>query len=100
MPRHFADILIEIADRDAAIDRYLALFGLFLADDHAEQRRLAGSVGADKADPLTLQKRGRSLDEQEMIAILLADVFETNHGHRGCCGSLAPLCHGRAPAPA
>src|SRR5208337_1075194 len=37
MPRHFADILIEIADRDAAIDRHLALVGRFLAGDHTEQ---------------------------------------------------------------
>ena len=84
MPRHFADILIEIADRDAAIDRHLALVGLILAGDHTEQRRLAGPIGPDKADLLTFQERGRSLDEQEMIAMLLADVFETNHDHRGC----------------
>ena len=114
MPRHFADILIEIADSDAAIDRHLALVGRFLAGDHTEQRRLAGPIGPNKANPLALQERGRSFDEQEMIAILLADVFETNHDHRGVCGnSLAalsrfallernvpPLCHGRGVAPA
>ena len=97
MPRHFADILIEIANRDAAIDRHLALVGLLLAGHHAEQRRLAGAVGPDKAGLLTLQERGRSLDEQQAIAMLLADVFETNHDHRGACEeSLAALSRPRA----
>jgi hypothetical protein len=51
---HLADVLAEIADGDAAIDRDLALVGLLLAGDHAEQRRLAGAVGADEADLLAL----------------------------------------------
>ncbi len=49
---HLADILAEIADGDAALDRDLAFVGLFLAGDHAEQRGLAGAVGADEADLL------------------------------------------------
>ena len=92
----------------------LALVGLLLAGDHAEQRGLAGAVGADEADLLALQERGRGLDEEDLVAVLLADVVETNHDHRGVCGnSLAalsrfallernvpPLCHGRGVAPA
>ena len=51
---HVADILAEIADGDAAIDRDLAFVGLLLAGDHAEQRRLAGAVRPDQADLLAL----------------------------------------------
>ena len=55
--RHLADVLAEIADRHAAIDRDLALVGLLLAGDHAEQRRLAGAVGPDEPDLLALLER-------------------------------------------
>ena len=57
--RHLADILAEIADGDAAIDRHLALVGLLLARDHPEQRGLAGAVGADEADLLALARAPR-----------------------------------------
>ena len=77
---HVADILAEIADGDAAIDRHLALVGLLLAGDHAEQRRLARAVGADQPDLLALVEGGRGLDEDDLLAVLLADVFETDHG--------------------
>jgi hypothetical protein len=58
--RHLADILAEIADGDAAIDRDLALVGRLLAGDHAEQRGLAGAVGTDQADLLALLERGEA----------------------------------------
>ncbi len=45
---HLADVLAEIADRHAGVGRDLPLVGLLLAGDHPEQRRLAGSVGADE----------------------------------------------------
>ena len=47
---HVADVLAEVADGDAAIDGDLALVGLLLAGDQAEQRGLAGAVGSDEAD--------------------------------------------------
>lgn len=80
MARHVADILAEIADGDAAIDLHLALVGLLLAGDHAKQSRLAGAVRPDKTDLLTLLQGGRSLDEDDLAAVLLADVFKTDHG--------------------
>ena len=52
--RHLADVLAEIADGDAPIDRDLAFVRRLLARDHPEQRRLAGAVGADEADLLAL----------------------------------------------
>ena len=77
--RHVADILAEIADGHAAIDGDLALVGLLLAGDHAEQRRLAGAVGADEADLFAALDRRRGLDEDDLLAVLLADIFETDH---------------------
>ena len=50
--RHVADILAEIADGHATIDRDLAFVRQFLAGDHAKQCRLARAVRADKADLL------------------------------------------------
>ena len=76
---HLADVLAEIADGDAAIDGHLALVGLLLARDHPEQRRLAGAVGPDEADLLALFERRGGLDEEDLVAVLLADVVETNH---------------------
>ena len=74
---------------DAAIDGHLALVGLLLAGDHPEQRRLAGAVGADEADLLALQERRGGLDEEDLVAVLLADVVETNHA-RGPWEDVAP----------
>ncbi len=68
--RHLADVLAEVADGDAAIDRDLALVGLFLAGDHPEQRGLAGAVGADEADLLALLERRGGLDEENLVADL------------------------------
>lgn len=41
MSSHFADILIEIADRHALLDRNLPLVGQFLAGGHPKVRRLS-----------------------------------------------------------
>src|SRR5262249_32160095 len=85
-PRHLADVLVEVADGDTAIDRHLALVGVVLAGDHPEQRRFAGAVGTDEADLLPLLQRRGGLDEENLVAILLADVVETNHVRRGTPG--------------
>ena len=78
--RHFADVLAEIADRDAAIGRDLAFVRLLLARDRAEQRRLAGAVRPDEADLLAPVQHGGGFDEHDLVAVLLADVVETDHG--------------------
>ena len=87
---HFAHILAEIADGDAPIDADLALVGLFLAGDHPEQGRLASAIGAHKANLLAPQERRRGLDEENLVAVLLADVFKSNHG-RGVPGNLKAM---------
>ena len=91
--RHLAHVLAEVADGHAAIDGHLALVGLLLARDHPEQRRLAGAVGADEADLLALVERRGGLDEEDLVAVLLADVVETDHvcvGPGTSCGALMP----------
>ena len=102
--RHLADVLAEVADGDAAVDRDLALVGLLLAGDHAEQRGLAGAVGADQADLLAAVERGRGFDEQEMVAVLLADVVEADHGtcgdrNAGRCYAMRRAAGKRFPRP-
>ena len=82
LARHLADVLAEVADRHAGIDRHLAVVGLLLAGDHAEQRRLAGAVGPDQPRLLAFLEAHRGVDEQDLMAVLLADVVETDHG--GC----------------
>ena len=77
---HLADILTEIANGDPAIDGDLPFVRHLLAGDHPEQRCLARAVGADKANLFTLQKHRRGFDEKDLMALLLADAVETNHG--------------------
>ena len=95
--RHLAHVLAEVADGHAAIDGDLAFVGLLLARDHPEQRRLAGAVGTDEADLLALVERRRGLDEEDLVAVLLADVVETNHVRTGPGKVAAPLCHVARP---
>ncbi len=90
--RHLAHVLAEITDGDAAIDGDLALVGLLLAHDHAEERRLAGAVGTDEADLLALVERRGGLDEKDLVAVLLADIVEANHtGRRSWSNFRHPL---------
>ena len=89
---HLADVLAEIADGQAAIDRDLALVGRLGALDHPEQGGLAGAVGPDQADLLAAQQRRGGLDVEDLVAVLLGDVVETDHGLTGrgkCCGAFS-----------
>ena len=54
--------------------------GRFGARNHAENGRLAGTVRADETDLLPLLNRHGRIDEQELVAVLLADGVEANHG--------------------
>ena len=58
----------------------LPFVGLLLAGDHPEQRGLAGTVRADQAGLLALLKRRGGFDEEDLVALLLADVVEADHG--------------------
>ena len=82
--------------------------GLLLADDHAEQRRLAGAVGADDADDAAArQVEGQVLDQQ-LVAEGLAHVLgldddvaqaRPRRDRRSRCVSLALLAAPRRAAP-
>jgi hypothetical protein len=75
-----AGVLAEVADGEPAGPLDVAGVRRFLADDEPEQRGLAGAVGADQADLLTRVELERGVDEQELRAVLLADVGERDHG--------------------
>ena len=60
----------------------LPVVGRLLAHDHAEDRRLAGAVRPDQADLLAAEDRGGRVDEQDLRAVLLADLIEPDHRPR------------------
>src|SRR5262249_46169815 len=76
---HLADVLREVADGRAAIDRDLPRVRVLLAHDHAEDGRLARAVRADEAVLLTLEDRARGVEEEDLLAVLLRDRVEPNH---------------------
>ena len=79
-PGHLLDVLAEVANRQPLRHRHVALVGGLLADNHPEQRGLAGAVGADQADLLTGIELEAGVDEEDLAAVLLANARERNHG--------------------
>ena len=67
---HFADVLLEVAERDAAIDGDGAFVGNLLLHDVAEEGRFPGAVGADQAGLLAFVDRERGADEEDLLAML------------------------------
>ena len=49
--------LVDVGELDRLAEAQRAAVGLLLAGDHAEQRRLAGAVGADDADDAAARQR-------------------------------------------
>jgi hypothetical protein len=76
---HLAHVLAEVADADAAIDRHLALVGRLLLHDQTKDGGLAGAVGADQAHLFPAVDGRRRLHEQDLGAVLLADLVEPDH---------------------
>ena len=66
--------LVDVAQLDRRADLQLALVGLLLAHDHAEQRRLAGAVGADDADDAARRQAEVDVLEDHAVAVGLAEV--------------------------
>ena len=60
-------------------NRDVAFVGIFLAHDHAEERGLAGAVGTDQPDLLAGVQLKRSVDEDQLLAVLLVDIGKRNH---------------------
>ncbi len=71
---HLLDILAEVTDRQLPWHRHVAVVGRFLTNDHPEQRRLARTVGPDQADLLARIQLEGDLDEEDLLAVLLADT--------------------------
>src|SRR5262249_2837947 len=76
---HLADVLAEMADGRAAIDRDLSRVGLFLPDDHAKDRRLARAVRPDEPHLFAAKRGERCIHEQDLVAVLVGDAVEWNH---------------------
>ena len=57
----------------------VAVVRLFFAHDHAEQRRLAGAVRANQADLFAGVQLKRSVDKDQLLAVLLIDVGKRDH---------------------
>ena len=77
--RHLLDVLAEVADRQLLRHRDLALVGAFFAGDHPENGGLAGAVGPDQAGLFSRIELERRVDEEDLLAVLLADVRERDH---------------------
>jgi hypothetical protein len=75
-PGHLLDVLAEVADGEALRHRHVALVRRFLAHDHPEERGLAGAVRADEADLSPGIELKRGVDEEDLLAVLLADFGE------------------------
>jgi hypothetical protein len=73
--------LVDVHELDGLADRPPRRpVGLVLAGDHAEQRRLAGAVGADDADDAALARQDElEVLEEQLVAEGLGDVLELDH---------------------
>src|SRR5262249_34212468 len=78
-PRAFLDVLAEIAYGQLLRNRDLAFVRHLFADDQPEERRLSGSVRADKPHGFPGIELERRVDEQDLLAVLLADAGQRNH---------------------
>jgi hypothetical protein len=57
--------LVDVGELHGLAEPQRARVGLLLADDHAEQRRLAGAVAADHADDAAARQREREVVDQQ-----------------------------------
>src|SRR3546814_789886 len=69
--------LVDIAELHGVADAQAAAVGLLLAGDHAEQRGLAGAVGADDADDGARRNLEAEVVDQQLVAEGLADVLRS-----------------------
>ena len=74
--------LVVQRDARALRERELAAVPLALADEHAQQRRLAGPVRAGECEPVAPLDRERDALEEQRAGDLLAEVGGGDDGHR------------------
>ena len=66
--------LVDVAHHDRLADVDRAAVRLLLADEHPEERRLAGPVRADDPDDAGARQRERQVLDQQPVAVALAQV--------------------------
>jgi hypothetical protein len=79
-PGHLLDVLPEVSDRQLPRHGHLPLVRRFLADDHPEERGLAGAIRTDEPDLLAWIELEGGVDEEDLAPVLFADAGERNHG--------------------
>ena len=77
--RHLFDVLAEIAHGEFLRNRHLAVIRLLFADDHPEERGLAGPVRPDKADPFPRIELERRVNEENLTSVLFTDARKRDH---------------------
>jgi len=96
---HVAGVLTEVTDDDASVDHHLTSVRLLLAHDHPKDRGFPRAVRADEPDALTPEKTHRRVDEEQLLAVLLGDRVEPNHGReRVTCNPFASNRRGTGEA--
>ena len=73
--------LRELGHAHAALRAHLAIVGLDLAGEQAQQRRFAFAVAADDADALARLDRQIDVFEQKRAADAVVDALELDQGH-------------------
>ena len=82
--------LVHVGELHGVAEPQRAVVRLLLAGDHAEERGLAGAVGADHADDARRRQGEREVLDQELVAEALAQVVGLEHqvaqarARRGC----------------
>ncbi len=94
-------ILLEDAELELLGDLDRALIRLLLSRDDLQQRRLAGSVGADEGVTFAWIEPHRDVLEEDLGAEALGELFEGDHRtrppstararHQGNMGGRVPL---------
>ena len=73
----------EVADADIFVHLHLALGGLFLAEDEAQQGGLARAVFADQANAVTFIQAEEGVAKDGFRVVLLGDVVQADQAHAG-----------------
>ena len=68
--------LVDVAELDGVADLDRAGVGRLLADEHPEERRLAGAVRADDPDDPGPRQRERQVLDEQPVAVALAEVLD------------------------
>ena len=77
---HLTDVLLEITDGDATINRDLAFIRRLFARDHAKDGGFARAIGTHQTDFFAAVDGTRCFDEEDLFAVAFANGVEPNHG--------------------